>query len=303
MNSAAKLVLSNNQSQKFVQFHQDIQANEKVYEYTGYTSLLFIFQKGKVDFLTIHNGRRASDYEAAYLTSYLNSLELASAAAIVLDANNVRYVDRQLENAVSASKLTEYARLAAAGVAIPDTNAGTAGALLEGLDKALLPLEYPLILKRADADRGLDNFKISSETRLREVLSSYEATSLWIIQTFIPNDGFYRLTFYQDTLASVVFRAAHERADGNDEKTHLNKPKGGVNASLIDESSLPPALIEVSRNGCRVMKREFAGVDALIDMTTGEPYILEVNYNPQLVTVNAFKERRSSDFLEAMKRL
>ncbi len=303
MNSDIKLVLSNNQTEKFTQFHRDLQADEKLYEYTGYASLLFIFQKGSVDFITLHNGYHARDYKAAYLTSYLHSLELASAAALVLDANAVRYVDRQLENAVSASKLTEYARLAVAGVTIPFTYAGTARALLEGLEKGLLAVSFPLILKRADADRGMDNYKIASEARLQEVLRTHSARSLWVVQEFIPNDGFYRLTFYQGTLSSVVFRAAHERPDHNDEKTHLNKPKGGVNAFLVEEASLPEALIDEARHSCQAMKREFAGVDALLDTATGTPYILEVNYNPQLVTINTFEEERRRDFLEAMKRL
>ncbi len=298
-----KLLLSINHTPPFTAFHENLQRTEKVYEYASYKHLLFVFKPGSVDFINMRNGLHAADYEAAYLTGYLENTELASATATVLDSIGVRYADSQLADALSTSKLTEYARLAAAGIPIPLTYAGRARILAEAVQKGMVELSLPLIIKRADADRGIDNYCVATTHRLLEILEKAAPKTVWIVQEYIPNDGFYRLSFYGKTFASAIFRSVHVRKDGNTEKTHLNKPKGGVNATLQTEEALPAGLITVSRQACQVMKREFAGVDALVHAQTGKPYILEVNYNPQLTTVQAFSMQRADAFLTAMKDL
>ena len=298
-----KLLLSNNQSQKFVDFHAELQSQEEVYTYSSYNDLLFYFEKGKATFISLSNGLRAEEYEAAYITSYQNSLELATAAAITLDYANVRYVDSQLRSSVSMSKLTEYARLAVHDVSIPATYAGTIGALRKGIVSGYVQPVYPVVLKRADADRGVDNFVIDTPDQLFKKFDSSDESGVWVLQTFIENNGFYRLMFYNDELSTIVYRGAHTREDGNTEKRHLNKPKGGVNAQLLAPHDISEELIEESRKACKAMGREFAGVDALSSIEDNRPYILEVNYNPQLVTVNAFKDVRADEFLKAMKNL
>lgn len=298
-----KLVLSSSQSSKFTEFHELIQAGDRVYDYMGYSSLLFCLKTGSVDFVILNNNMRASNYSGAYITGYHNYPELAVAAATVLSSHNINYADSQLEHAMSMTKLTEYTRLAANGVPIPATYAGFAPALIRGLKEGRVDIDFPLILKRADADRGIDNLKVASADRLREILSSASKRSVWIIQEFIPNEGFYRLTCYKGKVASVAYRAVFDRQDGNEEKSHLNKPRGGANASLIGAESLPDSLVEACLRGCDVMGREFAGVDALIDSRTGLPYILEVNYNPQLATTTTMVKEKAADFIEAVKGL
>lgn len=298
-----KLVLSSSQSSKFTDFHSQIQSDEKVYEYSGYKKLLFIISDSGVDFVTLNNGLHARDYEAVYLTSYLKNLEPALAAATVLNFLNIRYADKQLQFGVSTTKLTEYTKLAASGVSVPNTYAGYGSTLIHSHANGLIDIKYPAILKRADADRGVDNYKVSSPERAIEILESYDKDYIWVLQQFIPNNGFYRLSYYSGRLSGVVFRSSHERGDGNIEKAHLNKPSGGANAIDVEPSSLPLDLIKEVQLAYRVMRREFAGVDALIDSETGRSYILEVNYNPQLVTLKSSRDIRAEDFLQAMRDL
>lgn len=297
-----KLVLSTTQSDRFREFHETLQQDEKVYDYLGYSQLLFEFSKNTVKFTTLDNGLIVNDYEGVHLTSYGYARELATAAAITLQANDISFSDTELVTSGSFSKLTEYARLAAAGVNIPKSYAGHINALRRALDADLLSLEYPLVLKRADADRGNDNYLISSRDQLAEKLTQAQPKTLWIIQEFIENDGFYRLTYFGDTLSSVVFRSKVDRTDGNEEKSHLNKPVGGGNASLVEVVNVPQNLDDESRKACQAMNRQFAGVDVLLNKA-GEPYILEVNYNPQLVTALSFTDVRKQAFLQAMKDL
>lgn len=300
-----KLVLANNQSEQFVQFHAEIQKDAPFYDYAGYKSLLFEFnveaQKNTLIFTNVDSKTVSSDYTGVYLNGYMSTPEIAATVAAVLDANKIAYVNRELKNAPSLSKLTMYAKLVAAGVQIPHTFAGSAYAIRKGED--LISLSYPAILKRADADRGIDNFKAKSYEEVLELLSTHDEMSLWILQSFIPNDGFYLVSVYNDVPAFGIFRTLEVRPDGNEQKAHMFKPKGGANASLLQIDELADSLVETSVNAARAMNRQIASVDSIYDKVSDKIYILEVNYNPQLVTITTLKEIRAEAFLKTMHEL
>lgn len=301
-----KLVLANNQSKRFVDFHRQIQAGRSMYDYEAYKNLLFEFDssgsKSSVDFININNSKTSSDYTGVYINGYLNSLELASAVAIVLDANHIPYVNRELDNPPSLSKLTMYAKLAGAGIKIPKTYGGTAYSLINA-QAPLVQISFPAVLKRADADRGVDNFTVESYKEAAKMLNKYPKTSLWILQELVPNDGYYLVGVYHQEAAFSIFRALQKRPDGNQKKSHMFKPVGGRNAKLIDLKMLPKKLIATSLRATNAMNRQVASVDSLYDQSDGTVTVLEVNYNPQLATIETFKDIRSRAFLKAIDQL
>lgn len=298
-----KLVLANNQTEKFVSFHQSLQADGKIYDYVGYQSLLFYFEKNKTRFINVENFEDQAVYTGIYLNGYLSTPELAVTLARVLDHNEITYVNRELGSAPSLTKLSAYAALAAKGVSIPKTFGGSAYALLKGIQQAVVTISVPFILKRADADRGIDNYKVDSYERAIEILSSEESLSLWVIQEFIPNKGFYLVSYYDGLPKFSIFRSLEERPDGKQELAHMFKPKGGRNASLLEISELPQALLSESNAAIAALNRQIGSVDLLFDDSQGQAYVLEVNYNPQLVTIETFKDIRQKAFLDAIKEL
>jgi glutathione synthase/RimK-type ligase-like ATP-grasp enzyme len=300
-----KLVLANNQSETFKDFHQSIQADAPFYDYAGYKSLLFEFNVSSgvkhLSFVNVDTSKKHSDYTGVYINGYLNTPEIAATVATVLDANGITYINRELANAPSLSKLTMYAKLVNAGVQIPHTYAGSAYALRSAQNQ--ITLEFPAILKRADADRGIDNFKVKSFEEAVALLADHDELSLWILQSFIPNDGFYLVSVYNNVPAFGIYRTLEERPDGNEQKAHMFKPKGGANASLIEIADLPSSLVETSVAAANAMNRQMASVDSLYDKATNTTYVLEVNYNPQLVTIQTLKEVRQKAFLKTMREL
>jgi glutathione synthase/RimK-type ligase-like ATP-grasp enzyme len=300
-----KLVLANNQSEEFKNFHQSLQADAPLYDYAGYTSLLFEFsvkpEGAQLSFINIDTLKKHNDYNGVYINGYLNTPEIAATVATVLDANAITYVNRELANAPSLSKLTMYAKLANAGVQIPHTYAGSAYAIRGAKDQ--VALEFPAILKRADADRGIDNYKVTSFEEAVELLAGHDERSLWILQSFIPNDGFYLVSVYNDIPAFGIYRSLEERPDGNAQKAHMFKPQGGANASLVEISDLPQSLVSVSVAAAKAMNRQIASVDSLYDKSSDTTYVLEVNYNPQLVTIQTLKEVRQEAFLKTIREL
>lgn len=302
-----KLVIANNQRENFVSFHRDIQADEPFYDYVGYRSLLFEFGvvdgKPKILFLNSETGDMSDAYGGVYLNGYLDTVELATTAAVVLDAQHVTYVNKELGHAPSLTKLSAYAKLAAEGVQIPYTFGGAAYALLAGFANKRITLDLPFILKRADADRGVDNYKISSYEQAEAILKDQPERSIWVAQEFIPNDGFYLVSFYHGKPEFGIFRSMGERKDKREELSHMFKPKGGQNATLLDIAKLPGSLLDTSVRATRALDRQFASVDSIYVPETDLTYVLEVNYNPQLVTIETFKDTRKKAFLDAMKRL
>lgn len=124
-----------------------------------------------------------------------------------------------------------------------------------------------------------------------------------MLQSFVPNDGFYLVSLYHNQPAFGIYRTLETRPDGIEQKAHMFKPKGGANASLIDIAELPEAVVTTSLQAAAALRREIASVDSLYVPTTNTAYILEVNYNPQLVTIETFKAVRSEAFLKAMQEL
>lgn len=298
-----KLILANNQSEKFTTFYKDIQKGEELFDYIPYTSLLFYFEAGKSNYVNVENGKSLDYYDGIYLNGYLNTTELAVTMAQVLEHNDIRYVNKELASSPTFTKLSAYAKLAAQNVSIPRTFGGSAHGLIAGIEANILDIPTPFILKRADADRGIDNFVLDSYDRAREILAENEGRSLWVIQEFIPNDGFFLVSYYDSKPKFSIFRTLEDRPDGKKELAHMFKPKGGANASLLEINELPSAVLEQSNKAIAALNRQIASVDSLYNPETEQAYVLEVNYNPQLVTIETFKEVRQQAFLDAINDL
>jgi len=301
-----KLILANNQSEKFTSFYASLQAkSSEPFDYAGYQTLLFFFNTHADRPIIVRNlaqSRDLTEYDGIYINGYLNTYELAATVAISCDALGIGYIDRELQQPPSLSKLSMHAKLAAAQVPTPATVAGTKHALLlagEQLTKNI----FPAVLKRADADRGIHNYKVQSYQEVMELLHPHTDRSLWLLQEYIPNNGFYRLGFYGQTPQFCIFRSLQPRPDGDAQKAHMYRPKGGINASLIDIAEVPEVVTATCQKALIAMDRQIAGVDCLHNADNGEVHILEVNYNPQLVTIETFKEARVEAFLDYLPKL
>jgi glutathione synthase/RimK-type ligase-like ATP-grasp enzyme len=296
-----KLILANNQSVKFRQFYEQLQSvSREPFEYSGYTSLLFIFNtddSSPIRIINLASQRELADYSGVYINGYLKTYELAAAVAISCQSIGLGFANRELEQAPSLSKLSMYTKLAAAGVRLPQSFAGSKQALLEAGDY-LRELTFPAVLKRADADRGIDNYQVADLDEMAQLLSQHETDSLWVLQEYISNDGFYLISYYGGEPKFCIFRSLQTRPDGNQQKAHMYKPKGGSNARLIEVNDVAKPILQTCQQAVQAMNRQIASVDCLYDEASQKVYVLEVNYNPQLVTIETFKDVRIQAFLD-----
>jgi glutathione synthase/RimK-type ligase-like ATP-grasp enzyme len=290
-----KLILANNQTERFVDFYKSLQAKVKQpFDYSGYSDLLFVFDstaEKPVNITNLATGKNLDEYSGVYINGYLDTYELAAATAVVCQSLNIPFVNRELEDPPSLSKLSMYAKLTSKSVSLPYSIAGTQAALVKA-ERHVKDCNYPAVLKRADADQGIDNYMVNSSQEMFDLVSDKEPKSIWILQEFIANDGFYLISFYGQKPAFCIHRTLEERPDGNKSKAHMYKPKGGANASLIELADVPRDLLQESQKAVEAMNRQIASVDCLYDPRTSQAYVLEVNYNPQLVTIETLKTVR-----------
>jgi glutathione synthase/RimK-type ligase-like ATP-grasp enzyme len=299
-----KLILANRQTEQFRAFYDDLQSKSaEPFDYSPYETLLFIFDTTTAHAITVHNlaeDKQLGDYDGVYINGYLDTYELAATVAICCGALGVPFVNKELQNPPSLSKLTTYAKLAANGVSLPKTFAGAKAALVQAGE--MIPADiFPAILKRADADRGIDNYKVASYEEAIQLMQDHDNRSIWLLQEFVPNDGFYLVSFYDSKPVFSIFRSLETRPDGNEQKAHMFKPKGGANAHLVPLDEVPAELVETCTRAVEVMNRQIGSVDCIFDPETKRVYVLEVNYNPQLVTIETFKDIRVQAFLDNLQ--
>ena len=302
-----KLMLANNQSEKFRAFHDELRREAgDFYDYSGYRDLLFLFDtegERRAQFFNVDTGRWSHEYDGVYINGYLGTPDMAVTVAVVLDSEGVGYANQELKDGLSLSKLSGYAKMAAKGVMIPRTYAGARGAVLRGVEMGVVEMSYPAVLKRADADGGIDNFKVKSADEVRDILVEQDEVSVWVLQDFIPNDGFYLVTFYHDEPKFAIFRSLEKRDDGDGQLEHIFKPKSGENATLMEVDEVDGRIVEESAKAIRAMGRQVASVDSIFVEETGKTYVLEVNYNPSIVNMQVFMDVRKKSLLDALRRL
>ena len=297
-----KLVLGNNQSDKFITFYRGLQADSKTpFDYVGYRTLLFWFDSISDPRIEVHDtktGKSLSGYDGVYINNYLSTYELAASMAICCDYLGIHFIDQEMHNPPSLSKLTMHAKMAAAGVSAPKTFGGCKAAILASKPMVTDKLNFPMVLKRADADRGIDNFKMANWPEVVNTLERYSNNTIWILQQLVPSDGFYRINFYNQDPVFSIYRSLDQRPDGDTTRSHFYKPGGGTNAVMVELPELPPSVLKACRASVVAMNRQIAGVDCIYDTVADKAYVLEVNYNPQLVTVKSFKDIRQQAFLD-----
>jgi glutathione synthase/RimK-type ligase-like ATP-grasp enzyme len=302
-----KLILANNQSDTFKGFYDDLSAkSDTPFEYSGYDSLLFCFNESEdkpVKLINLLANKEIDQYDGVYINGYTSTYELAATVAVVCESLNISFVNKELSNPPSMSKLSMYAKLASSNVSIPKSYGGTKNALLMASDYLSQNMSFPAILKRADADRGIDNFKVAGLDEVHELLNDQTKRSLWILQDYIGNDGFYLVSIYDNKPIFSIYRTLEDRPDKNAQKAHMYKPKGGANATLLKVDEIPELLKSESVKAATAMNRQIASVDSIYDESTNIVYVLEVNYNPQLVTIETYKDVRIEAFLNNLNNI
>lgn len=300
-----KLILSDGQSVKFKNYFKALsQEHSFEFDYSGYKEILFSYIEDetsiKAEAYLFGTGKNLSDYSGVYFKSYELRPDIANSLAQILDKNHIKYIDNEVGRAISSSKLSMYTKLAVANLRIPNTYAGHTKALRKALVDGIIIFKNKKVLKRADADRGIDNYLVNNSEEVLDILDS-KPPSIWLLQDHVENDGYYRIMIYGQEAKLAIYRKLMPRPDKNKMKSHMYRPKGGENAELVKVGDLDEKLLQLSLKAAETMNRQIAGVDVLISKKNNKAYLMEVNYNPELVNLSTFNKERESALVEYLR--
>lgn len=207
--------------------------------------------------------------------------EHAGAIAKYLQYKHVPFIDRELGHFVSRSKLSEMFILATNGIPVPETRIFSGKRNLPKYNELSATFGKVFVVKDVASDRGKNNYLVQDELSYSEAMSRLKGISTIMFQRYIENDGFLRVLMMGSDIVQVVERRSSEHKDPL--KSHLNKPRGGVNATEMHPEDYSADIISLAQKASIAMQRSVVGVDLIQDKNTKKWYVLEVNYNPEVV--------------------
>ncbi|MEI6054350.1 MAG: RimK/LysX family protein [Candidatus Saccharibacteria bacterium] len=253
-------------------------------------------------YIILPDGRDLADIGLVYFKAYSLYMEHAMAIVSYLRANKVPFMDKELTGGVSRSKLSELFALACNKVSVPQTKIVTGIKNLPDYESLSKIFGDKIVIKDAFGDRGKNNFLVVDSDSYIKAIDRLKDVNVFIIQRFIENDGFLRILLMGGEVVQIVSRSSV--AHKNPLKSHLNKPHGGANAVELDVVGFDTDVIAIVRHAAAVMRRNVAGVDIVQDKNSKKWYVLEVNYNPEVVS-GIYAPKRAAwlaELLDSMKR-
>lgn len=247
---------------------------------SDYKSLRFEIDETGARIL-LADGRDIAKAKVVYFKSHNLFTEHASAVARYLKYKHVRFLDKEVGNFVSTSKLSEMLMLSTSNIPVPKSIIYGDFSNIPSYDEIKQRLGASFVAKDAMSDRGKNNFLICSQESFNEAMARFKGVGTVIFQQYIENDGFLRVLLLDGNVIQVVKRNSAKHHDPL--RAHLNKPNGGGNAVELEESEYDPETIVLARRASLILKRDIVGVDIVRDKNTQRWYVLEANNNPEIL--------------------
>lgn len=223
------------------------------------------------------DGQDLSAFDVIYFRRFSSDPGTAYAAAHYAAYMGVSVVDAEvLHRHGSVSKLTQYAKLAIAGLPIPHTFFAHTHNLQKAVKEDKLPFGYPFIIKAVAGTRGADNFLVRDKEQALAAIDAIGKRQV-VAQEFISNHGDYRVWVLGSEIGPVYYRQKQ------DQNTHLNNTSQGGSLTLVLPQQVPKPVGKIARRAALLLERNVAGVD--IVESADEPgmfLVFEVNRAPQI---------------------
>lgn len=225
-----------------------------------------------------------SDASFVYFKSWEGMPEPASMLTSYLISIGVPFEDSVLEK-VGIHKPSQTWKLWSGGVTVIPTISSNKIPSEILINKTLG--SGPYIVKPAKGEKGRGVQKLDSYEAIKTVIK--EKPNDYLIQTYIPNEGDYRLMVYGYQTRGALFRKGQEGSVVN------NTSQGG-NSIFIEAKDLDLKISSLAMKSAMILNHAVAGVDVVMD-ENGLARVLEVNQGSQIVTGH-FIERKAQSFAE-----
>lgn len=232
---------------------------------------------------TIHDTRNNLDlahYHAIFFRGdgFRNQMDILATVNEFAKQHDISTIN-DYSNVRDSSKLFQAVNFHTVGLPVARTLAVNP-ALFEHFD-TVGEWHFPCIMKANHGSHGRDNYLVHSLMEAKEIAAANNKS--FVLQRFVPNDGDYRVLIVGEQSLIIKRTASGE--------SHLNNTSQGGAAEQVSIDELPPQVLNQVKDICKHYGMTIAGVDVMLDRETGEPYFLEVNAQPQLMT-GAFVEEK-----------
>jgi len=130
--------------------------------------------------------------------------------------------------------------------------------------------------------------KCDNQKELEECFSNNENPyyeDFRMVQKFIPNDGDFRILIFDGVIIASAKRVAKDQK--KDFRNNMSKGGKGYNMAAPHKAN------QIALDSAKVLGKEMAGVDLILDKNEKKWYIMEVNSAPQY---HYFQEISGIDF-------
>lgn len=269
-------------------------------DYSAYSDLVFSIDHESSRITIRPSGCDVSDYGLVYFRTSLvaGHSNIAAAIARYLDARQVDFIDRVVNQSPNPDKVYQAVIFADNNIPIPKTIFMLPNLMKDSYEYLVAEIGLPFILKDTKGRKGDLNYLVDSKSSFDRALHEAIELEIWLIaQQYIPNDCDYRLL----TLGGRVALAIKRSRVASD--THLNNVSKGARVELVDLNSFPTALIKQAEMAARLCQFQIAGVDMIQDKVSKLWYCLEVNKAPQIYTGSFIEEKELAVAKYLKKRL
>lgn len=241
-----------------------------------------------------------ASFDGVFLIAWFKSKmleDVALSVSVYLKAKGVEVVNTEALYTRSRSKLSQYVYAAMNGISITPFLFSLNGAKLRRAITERWDQGYPVIMKGAQSSRGNDNYLVQTAEEALDIAQKMnELDGPWfVLQSFVPNDGDYRIIVMGDSVTTVIHRKSQD-------ESHLNNTSKGGKADLVLVDELPASVVEDSIRLSKLLRREVTGVDMIRHRETGEFFLLEINNMPQMATGSYVSEKLTAldDYLAGL---
>lgn len=242
------------------------------YSFTSIQRLTFKITNGDAKLLA-ENSTSLDEFSLVIFRNAKVTPDLSAAATLYLQAKKIPYANGIEGSGSWVGKIAQMVLYALSGIPVPDTICVKNYRDLVAI--AGSGFSRPYILKDNQGLAGRRNFLIESDVAAEKALDGRKET--YVAQTYIKNDGDYRVLFVGTDKAPMIFK----RTSSSD--SHLNNTSQGGQAALVSLDSFPKAALGDARKAAKLFGRDICGVDVIFD-GEGNHYILETNETPSLAT-------------------
>lgn len=259
------------------------------YKTVALNELSFVIdQNGEAAIYGLDGERLFDDANFVYFKSWEKMPERAGALAVYLQAKGVPFEDHLVLNS-GTTKLPQMFRLWARGLRYIPTIVSGATPTQKFVEQILGTGKY--IVKPMSGEKGNDNYLCESYEDI--VKACARISKQCMVQSYIENDGDYRIWVYGYQVKGAIFR---QSADDS----HLNNTSKGAMSSFVGVKNLSEDIKKIARSAALASGNAVAGVD-IMPGKQGELFVLEVNQGSQIVTGHerARKMRAFGEFIES----